>query len=326
MNNNRIRQLGMSTQIITTIAGTGDQAFTGDGGSATAAKLYGPFSVYYDKSNGDIYIADTFNNRIRRVRDGIISTVVGTTCTGSDELGDGEQATDACLNTPSHFTMNDAGEWFIADNENNRIRKVFLNSTITTVAGGGTMTGDGPATSVQLSMPEGIAFTPSGEMFVTESAGLFRGIRKMEKSGFMKIIAGGGSEAPSSNNSIPGKTAFIQPVVVAHARDGSDTIFIGDNRGYIYKLTSITKCYGIESDNSAVCSGHGSCISLDECECDSGWMGLDCSITHCFGISSNLPNRACSGKGKCVRPNKCHCEAGYRGHKCHRPINSLMMQ
>ncbi len=77
---------------------------------ATGAKLYNPFSAYYDKSTGDIYIADTVNHRIRRVRGGIISTVAGKTCTDSDDLGDGVQATDACLKNPYQFTVNDEGE------------------------------------------------------------------------------------------------------------------------------------------------------------------------------------------------------------------------
>ncbi len=153
---------------------------------------------------------------------------------------------------------------------------------------------------------------------MAESAGQFRGIRKMEESGFMRVIAGGGIESPSSNNPIPAKTAFVQPLVVAYARDGGDAIFIGDNRGFIFKLTISTKCYGVEYDNSAVCSGHGSCIGTDQCQCNDGWMGMDCSITHCFGVTSNLSDRVCSGKGKCVRRNNCECYDGFRGHKCQR--------
>ncbi len=317
MNNNRIRKLDMATRIITTIAGTSVQGNTGDEGPAKDAQLWLPRHVYSDKSNGDIFIADSYNHRIRRVRDGIITTVVGKTCTGSDGLGDGGPATSACLKNPYFFTMNTAGEWFIADLDNGRIRKVFLNGTITTVAGGGTVIGDALATNVKLSSPSNVAFTSSGELLVAEYG---KNVRKIDNSGFVRVIAGGGSESPSYNTPIPAKTASIKPFAVAYARDGSDVIFIGDHRGFIFKLTRLQMCYGVKSDNSAVCSGHGSCIKTDECQCDNGWMGIDCSITHCFGITSNLPDRVCSGKGKCVRLNKCHCDDGFRGHKCQIPL------
>ncbi len=352
MNNNRIRKLDMSTRVITTIAGTGALGFSGDGASATGAELNHPFSAYYDKSNGDIYIADTYNNRIRRMRNGTISTVVGKDCTSSDGLGDGGPATDACLYSPYQITMNKAGEWFIADYVNDRIRKVDMNGTITTVAGGGTETVDALATSTKLSNPNSVAFTPSGEMFVADNDGSV--IRKMDNSGFMRVIAGGGSQTPSSTNPIRSKSASIKPSAIIYASDGSDAIFFGDF-GHIYKLflfecfgvmgtkacsgngtcvqtdqcecddgwtgsdCSLLTCFGIARNVASVCSGHGSCIGIDECQCDSGWMGVDCSITYCFGVTSNLPDRVCSGKGQCVRPNKCHCDRGRIGHKCHIP-------
>ncbi len=341
--NHRIRKLNMSTRMITTIAGT--------------VSRVGGFS-------GDIYITDTDNNRIRRVSGDTISTVVGKTCTDSDELGDGGKAVGACLKRTYHFTMNEAGEWFIVDYDNGRIRKVHLNGAITTVAGGGTETGDALATSVQIVNPEGMVVTPSesvsftGQLLVAEYSG--RGIvRKMDSSGFMRVIAGGGSETPSPNHPIPAKTANMAPKAVAYARDGSDAIFISDNRGFIFKLTISPKCYGVESNNSAVCSGHGSCIgedrckcdngwmgancsvmpecfgivfndtffcsghgscvATDQCQCDEGWMGVDCSITHCFGVTSNVPDVVCSGKGECISHNKCRCVDGFRGHKCQRP-------
>ncbi len=214
--------------------------------------------------------------------------------------------------------MNNAGEWFIADYSNNRIRKVFLNGTITTVAGGGTETGDALATSVKLSSPSNVAFTSSGELFVADYAGNV--VRKIDNSGFMKVIAGGGSLAPSYNTPVPATTASIKPFAVAYGRDGSDAIFIGDNRGLIFMLSNRTKCHGVESDNTTVCSSRGSCIGTHQCACNDGWMGVDCSVTHCFGVTSNLPDRVCSGKGKCVRPNKCHCDDGFGGHKCQIPL------
>ncbi len=209
-NNDRIRKLDMSTRKITTIAGTGTSGFSEDDGPAKDAQLWSPPHVYYDKSKGDIYIVDSRNKRIRRVRGGKISTVVGKTCGDSDGLGDGGQAVDACLNEPYYFTMNNVGEWFVVDRGSQLIRKVHLNGTVTTVAGGGTETGDAPATSVKLSSLENIAFTPSGNLLVAQYSSESHLIRKMDHSGFMKVIAGGGDQIPSSNNPIPAKTADIR--------------------------------------------------------------------------------------------------------------------
>ncbi len=308
--NHRIRKLDMSTRIITTIAGTGKSGFSGDGSPAKEAKLTYPRNVYYDKSTGDIYIVDTNNHRIRRVRDGIITTVAGKTCTGSDGLGDGEQATDACLKDPYFFTMNGAGEWFIVDQSHNRIRKVDSTGTITTVAGGGTETGDAVATSVKLNNPQSVAFTSSGEMLVADYGK--KAIRKMDTSGFMTVIAGSGSKSPSSDNPIPAKSSSIQPRVVAYARDG---IVIGDDRGYVFMVSHRTKCYSIWSDNSTVCSGRGTCMGPDECECEDGWAGHDCSIAYCFDITSNETS-VCSGHGSCIAPDRCQCDSGWMEDEC----------
>ncbi len=303
--NHRIRKLDMSTRVITTIAGTGTSGFSGEGTSATGAKINGPRNVFYDKSTGDVYIVDSNNHRIRRVSGGKISTVVGKTCSDSDGLGDEGQATGACLKSPFAFSMNDAGEWLIADTENKRVRKVYLNGTITTVAGGGTVTGDAVATSVKLRSVLSIAFLPSGEMLVVDY-GTDCVIRKMDSSGFMKVIAGGDSKLPSSTNPIPAKRASIQPRVIAYARDESDAIFIGDDRGYVFMVSNRTKCYSVWSDNSTVCSGIGTCMGPDECKCEHGWTGHDCSVPYCYDIKAN-DKSVCSGHGSCIGVDECKC-------------------
>ncbi len=163
-------------------------------------------------------------------------------------------------------------------------------------------TGDALAKNVQLKSPRSIDFTPSGEMLVADFDNEV--IRAMDSNGFARVIAGGGNELPKTP--IPAKTGVFSPLSVVYARDGSDVLFIGDMSGNIYKL--YVGCYGIESDNGAVCSGHGTCITTDQCKCDTGGTRF----------TSNHPG-VCSGKGKCVRPNKCHCVAGHAGHKCHQP-------
>ena len=161
-----------------------------------------------------------------------------------------------------------------------------MDGTITTVAGGGTETGDPPATSVKLSNPASIAFILYGELLVAEYQKV---VRKMDSSGFLRVIAGGGTEVPPPNNPIPAKTASIKTTIIAYARDGSDSIFIGDYSGFIYQVTSPRMCYGVEFDKAAVCSRQGSCIAIDQCACNDGWAGHDCSVTLCFGVMSNVP-------------------------------------
>ncbi len=285
-----------------------------EGTPATSFTLNNPYQALYNKSTGDILIVDYYSNKIRKLSgsDGLITTVVGQ-CTVSSGLGDGGPAINACLNRPTTLAINDAGEWFIVDQTNTRIRKVDLQGNIHTVAGGGVrQDGVGPATEVKLKYPTGVALTPSGELLVADQYGSNR-ILKMDHKGFMTVIAGGSG---TGTDDILATKAKLNPVCVAYATDGSDDIFICDDTGYIKKLYAI-ECYGVKSNTPAICSGHGSCISTDKCECDDGWIGADCSITHCFGITSNLPS-VCSGKGQCVKHNECECDGGFRGHKCHR--------
>ena len=132
-----VRKITNSTGIITTIAGIPRKGgFSGDGGQATSAKLNNPSGVYFDEKSGSLYIADTYNHRIRMVdSDGKISTVAGNGVEGFD--GDGGLATDESLSYPPSIIGNDKGELFIADTGNNRIRKVGTDKKISTIAGNG---------------------------------------------------------------------------------------------------------------------------------------------------------------------------------------------
>src|SRR5207249_2100231 len=149
--NHRIRKVAAGSGIITTIAGygataSGNGSFSGDGGPATAAGLNGPHGVLLDAS-GNLYIADPYNNRIRKVdaSSGIISTVAG----GGNAYGfsgDGGPATAAALNAPFGVASDSAGNLYIADQNDHLVRKVAAGSgIISTVAGNGTeeFSGDG---------------------------------------------------------------------------------------------------------------------------------------------------------------------------------------
>jgi len=168
--NDAVRKVTAATGIATTYAGTGTTGYTGDGGAATSARLSGPQGLVL-AGNGDLYIADTGNNVIRRVTaaTGVITTFAGTGTAGF--LGDGGVATSARLNAPESVSISASGELYIADAGNNRIRRVSTGGTITTVAGTGTAgaAGDGGLpTAAQLNSPHGIAVSTSGTYYISD--------------------------------------------------------------------------------------------------------------------------------------------------------------
>jgi uncharacterized protein (TIGR03437 family) len=193
--NNRIRKV--SNGVITTVAGNGTPGFSGDGGPATSTGVYGPSGVALD-SAGSLYIADAGNNRIRKVSNGVITTVAGTGGWGGDG-GDGGPATSAQLFVPAGVALDSAGSLYIADAGNNRIRKVS-NGVITTVAGNGTLgySGDGgPATNAQLYGPEGVAVDSAGNIYIADMDN--NRIRKVS-NGVITTMAGNGTQGFSGDN------------------------------------------------------------------------------------------------------------------------------
>ncbi len=160
--NDRIRRVDRPTRIITTVAGSGENGYDGDEKPAIQAALNTPNAVFATP-NGDIYIADTLNNRIRVIdhATGFIRTVAGDGETGGDATGDGGPATRAHLFMPSDVAVARNGDIYIADMHHNRIRRVDgKTGIIATVAGNGSFTAtgdDGPATQAGLAGPSGIA-------------------------------------------------------------------------------------------------------------------------------------------------------------------------
>ena len=160
--------------IITTIAGNGVFGYSGDGGLATNAKLNTPQGVAID-SSGNIYIADTSNNRIRKVdTGGIITTIAGNGVKGYS--GDGGQATLAKISLNyeifSNISFDMYGTLYIADTDNNRIRKVDISGIITTIAGDGTpaFSGDGGlSVNSQIKYPNGITVSPNNTIYFLDN-------------------------------------------------------------------------------------------------------------------------------------------------------------
>ena len=131
--NHRIRKVDPSGTI-STVAGTGAAGFSGDGGPATAASIYAPRGVVVD-DNGDIFIADTGNNRIRQVTpDGLIHTIAGQDAAGFS--GDGGPAASAQINAPGGLLLDGAGDLYFADTGNNRVRRLVPQAAHAARAGG----------------------------------------------------------------------------------------------------------------------------------------------------------------------------------------------
>jgi hypothetical protein len=168
--NNVIREVNAATGVITTIAGTGAAGYTGDGVLAKVAQLSSPWSVTvgYD---GTIYIADFYNNRVRAINNaGFISTIAGTGARGF--TGDGSSATAAALNEPAALAIDPAGDVFIADSGNDRVREVQQSTgLINTIVGTGSeqFTGDGnDATTAGLYGPYALYLDGAGDLFIAD--------------------------------------------------------------------------------------------------------------------------------------------------------------
>jgi sugar lactone lactonase YvrE len=266
--NNRVRKINLS-QTVSTVAG----GFLGDGGQAKDASLNTGFNVHiaFD-AGGNLYVADTRNNRVRKINpSGVITTFAGTGLTGYS--GDGGPAASAAVSQPNSVTVDNQGNVFIADTGNNVIRKVDTAGTISTFATPGpfgflsTVTaglttdtagnlyttdglsvvwkidpsgnetifagmqfqtgynGDGiPATQANLNFPSGLAFDQSGNMYISEWLG--NRIRKVDLNGIISTIAGTGAFGFSGDGGPATSAALSLPFDVAV--DPSGNIFIAD--------------------------------------------------------------------------------------------------
>jgi DNA-binding beta-propeller fold protein YncE len=223
--NHRVRKVDLGSGVITTVAGGAASGFAGDGGQATAALLQGPKAVYA-APGGDLYIADSGNERVRRVdRGGIITTIAGTGVAGF--AGDGGPATTAQFDGPRGVAGDSAGNLYVADDNNHRIRRIDPSGAITTVAGTGTagFSGDGgPALSAQLDHPRGLAVDGRGAVFIADS--MSARIRMVDPAGVMATVAGCGRQGYGGDGGPATVARLFEPRGVAV--DGAGRLFVAD--------------------------------------------------------------------------------------------------
>ncbi len=208
---------------VSVVAGTGVSGFGADGVPATDSTLFAPAGIAVD-SSGRLYIAELGAHRVRVVgTDGVIRTLAGTGSPGFS--GDGGLAGNAALNTPEGVAVDPAGNVFIADTYNNRIRQVSPGGIITTVAGSGPMMGfgtalsngdNGPAVAAQLNNPGSLAVGPNGDVYVADE----NWVRRFHPGGTIAPVAGTGACDPANDGGSAAAASVCQPAGIAVSSDG----------------------------------------------------------------------------------------------------------
>jgi trimeric autotransporter adhesin len=219
--NQRIRRVDRRTHIITTIAGNGTVGFSGDGGPATSAQFNNPNGLHFD-ALGNLYIADTSNNRVRRVdgKTGIISTVAG-----NGAGGDGGLAVDAQLGFVFDVAFDMEGNLLISDSGDDRVRRVdHTTGIITTIAGNGNegFSGDGgPATEAELDTPAGLALDRLGNLYIAD----YQRLRRVDRrTGIITTIAGNGNAGFNGDGPAEGAELSFEIGLAVHGNN----LYIGD--------------------------------------------------------------------------------------------------
>jgi sugar lactone lactonase YvrE len=220
----RIRKVGTDGNI-NTIAGTGTAGYSGDGSSATSATLFGPWGIALD-SGGNLYVADVFNLRVRKIASGgTISTVAGNGLLSYS--GDGSAAAKAQLFAPRAVAADAQGNVYIADTANNRVRKVAAGGVITTVAGNGTagFGGDNAAAAgAQLNQPVAVALDGSGNLYIADFNN--NRVRMVNSSGTISTVAGSGTTGFGGDGNAAASASLNGPTALAVDKNGA--IYVSD--------------------------------------------------------------------------------------------------
>jgi streptogramin lyase len=232
--NHRIRRVGRDGKI-TTVAGMGEKGWSGDGGPATAAKLAEPYEVRFDR-NGNIFWVERLSHSVRRLdaKTGLITTIAGIGTPGFS--GDSGLATRAQLNEPHSIAFDAAGDLYIADVKNHRIRKVTMRTgTITTLAGTGDRkpTPDGARfATAPLAGPRALAFDRDGNLWLALREG--NAIYRLDLAhGTIHHVAGTGQKGDTGDGGPALLATMNGPKGIAVAPDGS--IFVADTENHVIR-------------------------------------------------------------------------------------------
>ena len=319
-NNQRVRKIDSSGKI-STVAGSGDSGYLGDGSGAKAARLSSPTCVAFDPSNGDYYIGDAGNFKIRKVTPKFkeIQTIAGagTSACNPDSLScipyDGCSATlvrfsnivSLSLLGRKLFIADDKMVYYIDLDTNNIYRMTALFTGKNIVSG---MSDGVNMTYIKFDYPSQILAT-NESVYVSDYNNMR--IRKFE------------SICPS------GYTGTNCDIMTCYGKLVKDACS-GPSQGTCTGPDTCTctnlyngnecqneiKCGGLPFSDPNVCSAHGECVSSSVCTCDEGYQGSLCQIPSCFGYLSNDFDNVCSGKGNCNSYDVCNCQEGYYGEKC----------
>jgi len=218
--NNRIRQINISSGVVTTLAGSGSPGNAN--GTGVGASFNSPFGIVYDPAATALYVADYNNNQIRRVSvsTGVVGTLSGS---GSQGFADGP-ATSATFHNPTALTIDGAGNLYVADVGNNEIRQVVIsNGAVTTIAGSTTSgSADGTGAAAQFSSPSGIVFA-NGNLYVADMSN--NEIRQVVPSTGVTTTVAGAITAGSADG-FGTNSAFFQPYGIAY--DGNGNLYVTD--------------------------------------------------------------------------------------------------
>ena len=234
--NQRVRKVDPAGTI-TTLAGTGEAGYSGDGGPAETAQLNNPSGLALD-SSGNIYISELSNHCVRKVdASGTITTVAGTGEEGYS--GDGGPAVAARLLNPAGVAADTLGNLYITDNNGHRVRKVEPSGIITTVAGTGESgdSGDGgPAVAARLSAPSGIFVDAAGNVYVADTGN--HRVRVINTQGVIYTVAGEGAEGGYVGDGMPAVVSrLMYPYDVSGSTDGK--IYIADSNNNRVRMVRV---------------------------------------------------------------------------------------
>ena len=266
--NNRVRRISPGGAI-DTVVGFGPAGFSGDGGPAVSALLNQPTGVAVD-STGNLYIADTGNNRIRFVNlQGTIGTLAGNGNAGL--FGDGGSAQAAALHAPRGVAVDSAGNVYIADTLDHRVREVTTDGVINTVAGRGQgFSGDGgPAVNAQLNLPTAVAVDAAGLLYIADQAN--GRIRKVSALGNITTVAGGGSTNGPGDGGPAVNAQLIAPQGLAVDRLGN--LYVADSGENRLRKVTI-------DGQIATIAGTGQC-----CYANDGGPGTSALLNQPWGVT-----------------------------------------